>query len=67
MLFRSDFTGEHPQLVEYSDQGNGTSPGSIVFSMDLPGDLYRIIKTERDFFELDYLRATIGLSTTNVT
>lgn len=57
-----NFTQQHPQLVEYEDGGDGSSPGEVIFAVDLPGDIYRITKVSKDYFNLDYLRATAGLS-----
>jgi hypothetical protein len=62
-----DFNGQHPQLVEYADAGDGASPGvNPVFAVDFPGDLYRILKVEKEFFDADYLRSTAGLTPTIV-
>jgi hypothetical protein len=60
----ADWNSMHPVMLEYSDAGNGLSPGSVTFAMDLPGDYYRIIKTPKEFFDLDYLRATATLPVT---
>jgi len=58
-----DFNQQHPQLVEYEDvDGNGTSPGDIIYAVDFPGDIYRITKVSKNYFDLDYLRVTAGLS-----
>jgi hypothetical protein len=59
-----DYNGEHPVLKEYSDAGNGTSPGNPTFVMDFAGDFYRIIKVPLDFFNINYLRATTALPPT---
>ena len=62
-----NFTQQHPQLVEYADGGNGCQPGEVVLAMDLPGDLYRVTKVSKDYFDLDFLRATAGKTVTFVT
>jgi hypothetical protein len=62
-----NFTQLHPPLVEYGDAGDGASPGAIIFAVDFPGDLYRITKVPKDYFDIDYLRATAGLTPTVVT
>ena len=59
-----NFTQQHPQLVEYGDEGDGASPGPVIYAVDFPGDIYRITKVEKDFFNADYLRATAGLAPT---
>lgn len=59
-----DFNQQHPQLVEYADGGDGASPGAVIFAVDFPGDIYRIIKTTKDQFDIEYLRATAGLTPT---
>jgi hypothetical protein len=62
-----NFTQQHPQLVEYADGGNGCQPGAIILAIDFPGDLYRITKVPKDYFDLDFLRATAGKTITIVT
>lgn len=57
-----NFTQQHPPLVEYGDAGDGASPGEIIFAVDFPGDIYRITKVPKDYFDLNYLRATAGLA-----
>lgn len=59
-----NFTQQHPQLVEYADGGDGASPGEAIFAVDFPGDLYRVTKTSKDQFDIEYLRATAGLTPT---
>jgi len=59
-----DFNQQHPQLIEYADSGDGASPGAVIFAVDFAGDIYRITKVPKDFFDIDYLRATAGLSPT---
>lgn len=59
-----NFTQQHPQLVEYADSGDGATPGEVIFAVDFPGDLYRVTKTSKDQFDIEYLRATAGLSPT---
>jgi len=61
-----NFTQQHPPLVEYGDSGDGASPTEIIFAVDFPGDLYRITKVSKDYFDIDYLRATAGLPITVV-
>lgn len=61
-----NFTQQHPPLIEYGDGGDGASPAEIIFAVDFPGDLYRITKVPFDYFDIDYLRATAGLTTTVV-
>lgn len=61
-----NFTQQHPPLVEYGDEGTGASPTGVIFAVDFPGDLYRITKVPLTYFDIDYLRATAGLSITVV-
>ena len=61
-----NFTQQHPQLVEYADDGNGCQPGDPILAIDFPGDLYRITKVPKDYFDLDFLRATAGKTITIV-
>ena len=57
-----NFTQQHPPLVEYGDAGDGASPEGIIFAVDFPGDLYRITKVPKDYFNINYLRATAGMT-----
>jgi hypothetical protein len=50
-----NFTGERPPLKEYIGPIDG--PKTPVFSMDLPGVLYRIIKVPLSFLKRENLRA----------
>lgn len=59
-----DFNTHHPVLVEYSDEGDGVSPGAATFAFDLPGDYYRILKAPKEYFDINYLRATTNLPVT---
>lgn len=57
-----NFTQQHPPLVEYEDSGSGADPGNIIYAVDFPGDIYRITKVPKDYFDVEYLRATAGSS-----
>lgn len=59
-----DWNGEHPNIIEYSDGGDGASPGSKTLVMDFPGDLYRVIKVPLSFLDINYLRATTNMALT---
>jgi hypothetical protein len=61
-----NFTQQHPPLVEYGDEGDGASPTGVIFAVDFPGDLYRITKVSKNYFDINYLRATAGLPITVV-
>ena len=61
-----DFNQQHPIFVEYGDAGDGTSPTSKVFEMDIPGDNYRVTKVPKEFFNIEYMRATASLPITVV-
>jgi hypothetical protein len=56
-----NFVEQHPQLVEYLGTSNGMPSQSIVFAMNLPGDLYRIDKATPDQMDIAAMRRTAGM------
>lgn len=62
-----NFTQQHPQFVEYGDEGTGADPTGAILAIDFPGDLYRVTKVPLDYFDIDYLRATAGSTPVVVT
>ncbi|NBO98576.1 MAG: hypothetical protein EBU90_00345 [Proteobacteria bacterium] len=52
---------QFPKLLEFSSSSIDSPVKPLVFAMDFGGIPYRIIKIEKDFFDLNNLRATVGL------
>jgi len=56
-----DYVQHHPNLYEFDDDGTGMPNGNILFSMDLPGDLYRISKARPVDLDIISMRKTSGM------